>query len=368
MTMHRPDRGPGFARSTALASAIATALVGGLALTADSATARAGDAAIPGISIFDEPTLDRWFYPFNTTPGTRAQMSLFGETGSPLFDDRDGQVFLRWDSSTEITPGLGPETYEIFSVRITVTNATEDAVVYDDTVDAYTSYLPPEDPEFTADDPGSPLELFGAAGRNDFDPLTFPEDGPYALEDPINRDVRNIKSIAYAADGTEIDVNNNVRDRFTPAPWAVGTIDGLAPGDQVPGDAVFVFEVDLSQPGVRDYFARQLDAGSVAVLITSLQRVVQQGGDFIGVYSKESIQAQLDLVEAATLEITWQLDTGPLCPADVVENGAVDFNDLLAVLSNFGDCVDCPADIDGNGSVDFSDLLTVLSSFGPCPA
>ena len=55
------------------------------------------------------------------------------------------------------------------------------------------------------------------------------------------------------------------------------------------------------------------------------------------------------------------------CPIDIDGSGAVDFNDLLLVLSNWGDCgPPCPEDLDGSGIVDFTDLLTVLAAFGPC--
>jgi len=49
---------------------------------------------------------------------------------------------------------------------------------------------------------------------------------------------------------------------------------------------------------------------------------------------------------------------------DVDGNGAVDFSDLLIVLSNWGPCGDpCPADVDGDGNVGFEDLLAVLSGW-----
>lgn len=58
---------------------------------------------------------------------------------------------------------------------------------------------------------------------------------------------------------------------------------------------------------------------------------------------------------------------GEPCPADIDGNGAVDFSDLLAVLSGWGPCGLCPEDLDGNGVVDFADILLLLSSWGPCP-
>ena len=58
---------------------------------------------------------------------------------------------------------------------------------------------------------------------------------------------------------------------------------------------------------------------------------------------------------------------GPPCPADLDGNGDVDFGDILAVLSVWGDCPGCPEDLDGSGVVDFADLLIVLSAWGLCP-
>ena len=361
-----PAPSPAAGRPRPAAVAAGALVVALAAIGAPDRPALAGDEAIPAVAFFDEPSLDRWFYPFNTTPGSRAVMPIFGATGTPDFDDRDGTAFLRWDTSAEIEPGLGPDAYDVISVRITLTNQTADEVPYDDSVDPYTAYLPPDDPEFTEDDPGSPLELFGAAARNGFDPLSFPENGPYSPGDPVGPDVRNIYAIDLEPNGDEIDVNNNVRDRFTAVPWAVGTVDGLAPGDLVPGDAVFTFELDLSRPEVEAYVAAQLDQGALAAVVTSLQRVEVQGGTFVRGYAKESVQAQVGLVDAATLEIVWEV-AGGLCPEDVDGSGAVDFPDVLAILSAFGDCDGCPEDVDGSGAVDFPDLLAVLAAFGPCP-
>lgn len=55
----------------------------------------------------------------------------------------------------------------------------------------------------------------------------------------------------------------------------------------------------------------------------------------------------------------------PACPEDVDENGSVDFNDLLAVLSAWG-TDDAAADVDESGSVDFADVLALLSAWGSC--
>ena len=56
------------------------------------------------------------------------------------------------------------------------------------------------------------------------------------------------------------------------------------------------------------------------------------------------------------------------CGADLDGNGSVDIDDLLSLLSAFGQtCPNgCAADLTGDGEVDINDLLTLLSAFGPC--
>jgi len=69
-----------------------------------------------------------------------------------------------------------------------------------------------------------------------------------------------------------------------------------------------------------------------------------------------------------------QFATPSACPADVAPpggDGAVDVNDLLAVITTWGPCPippdACDADIDFSGAVDVNDLLAVISTWGACP-
>jgi len=60
---------------------------------------------------------------------------------------------------------------------------------------------------------------------------------------------------------------------------------------------------------------------------------------------------------------------GTCCEGDLNGSGGVDVDDLLAVISAWGPCVDpddCPADMDGDGTVSVDDVLAVISAFGPC--
>ena len=55
------------------------------------------------------------------------------------------------------------------------------------------------------------------------------------------------------------------------------------------------------------------------------------------------------------------------CVADFVSDGVVDFQEVLAVLNDWGPCgPPCPPDINADGVVSFIDLLRVLDAWGPC--
>ena len=54
------------------------------------------------------------------------------------------------------------------------------------------------------------------------------------------------------------------------------------------------------------------------------------------------------------------------CPGDCDGNDEVNFNDLTAILFEFGATTEGPCDADGSGTVDFNDLTSALFAFGPC--
>ena len=63
-------------------------------------------------------------------------------------------------------------------------------------------------------------------------------------------------------------------------------------------------------------------------------------------------------------DVIWEAIPAP-CPEDLDGSGAVDFGDILAVVSAWGN-VGGPEDLDGSGTVDFGDLLAVLAAWGSC--
>jgi hypothetical protein len=62
---------------------------------------------------------------------------------------------------------------------------------------------------------------------------------------------------------------------------------------------------------------------------------------------------------------------GRPCPADTNGSGAVDVDDLVAVILAWGDCPRppalCDADVNDSGAVDVDDLVAVILAWGPCP-
>lgn len=61
-----------------------------------------------------------------------------------------------------------------------------------------------------------------------------------------------------------------------------------------------------------------------------------------------------------------ETDCSQPCPEDLDFNGSIGYEDLIQLLSVWGQCTGCAEDLDGNEDVDYEDLLLVLSKWGPC--
>jgi len=74
-----------------------------------------------------------------------------------------------------------------------------------------------------------------------------------------------------------------------------------------------------------------------------------------------------DMIDMLDNNVFWRnLFLRPVgCPEDLSGNGAVDFEDILAVLSAWGN-KGGPEDLNGNGTVEFGDILAILRAWGPC--
>lgn len=330
-----------------------------------------GGAAIVGpahadtyVKQYNAPALDRWNYPFNPTPGTRITASTFGnEPGSPLFDNRDGQFIVGFNTAADIPAGLGAPQYQIVSCVVEITYANDFVVEYDPTVDPYTAFLPASDAEYVDDeDPGQPIEIYGTGFRNGFTLMNWNETTPYAPSgtDILAPGVRTAYAVARNASGAWIDVSSSVRNRFTPDPFAVGTIDGLKPGDFVPIGSAMRFELDCSRADVQEYLRTAINAGRLRLTVSSLTKVVQQGGSYPQFYCRENPIVAATGIGDATLAI--EVTTASCVPADLDCDGSVAAADLSLLLASWG--TNGPADLDGDGTVGAADLSLLLASWG----
>jgi hypothetical protein len=312
---------------------------------------------------FASPTLDRWNYPFNPTPGTRITASTFGnEPGAPEFDNRDGQFIVGFNTGAQVPAGLGVDSYQVLSCVVEVTIANDLVVEFDPTVDPYTVFLANGDPEQTDDeDLGQPIELYGVGFRNGFSRANWVETSPFTVggQNLLNPSVRNAFATGWR-NGAWVDVSNSVRERWTPEPFAVGAIDGLKPGDFIPIGSVVRLSLDVSRPEVQAYLRDAVDAGRLRLTVSSLTKVVQQGGSFPVFYCRENPIVTATGLGAATLSMT--VSTATCVPADLDCNGSVGAQDLAILLGAWGG--GGPADLDGNGTVGASDLAALLGAWG----
>jgi hypothetical protein len=195
--------------------------------------------------LFDQPQLDRWMYPFNSSAGARATMSVFGSDREvpTQFDARDGQILLAFDTDLVIPPGGTAAGYRVTSAEVTMQVQNNLVFRYDPTPDAWTTFLPATDARRTVDaDAGQPVELFGVGFRGGYSAATFGEDTAFTgTGNFLSPGVRNAFAAVVDATGMPSDVSNNPRVGFQPKNFATGSITGLAPGALVPADSVMRF-------------------------------------------------------------------------------------------------------------------------------
>jgi len=324
----------------------------------------------------DTPDLDRWNYPFNSTPGTDDEVPSFGALGVEFFDDRESQVLVGFDTGGLVQTGLGLAAYDVQSATLTLTVA-DGVFPYDPTPDPFETRLPETDPDFQPDaDAGRPVELFGAAFRNGFTAETFEENSPFAPEGnpPFTRN-------AFATDFESNEpraVCNNVRERFPVTPFAVGTNPAVTPGDAFPINADMMFDLDLANPNVERFLQEALQMGRIRLMVASLHPATQPPGTstqstsgqtegtsitYPIFFARESKFSGPPFNFAARLDMVVEIGD----PADLNGDGAVDGADLGLLLLAWDPTgpVTSPADLDVDSTVDGADLGLLLLAWSP---
>lgn len=345
---------------------------------------------------FATPSDDRWQYPFNFSGGGRSTASCFSSlgTGNPAFtgfNDRDGVLIVAWNTASEIPAGQGSSSYDIESIRVTVTNEPGATWAIDLTPDEWFTFDVNNDASINGDgiprglpgdtdgessdlDSGRALELFGTGFGPTYTSVTWNENSTYIGGRETGNLPRDPFPFVYQDGSSEVlHCEDNVKGlhnpglgSFTPTAWAVGVPQEYTPGSQNTAfDIVFDVNLSLSNGAVRAYFQEQLNAGRVFADITCLADTQQFGSPqgIPSLYNKEAVQQGIQGAKAPKLTIVLRAGiTG-----DLDGNGCVNLNDLTALLAHFGltsGATLADGDTDGDGDVDLSDLAALLGNFG----
>jgi hypothetical protein len=306
------------------------------------------------------PNLDRWMYPFNSTPGAEVRAPIFAALSVSGFDDRDSEMLIRFDTSTQIPTGQPLSTYRVSRVRIqvTVSNST-DFVFYDPTPDPLSASFQTSDPDYVADaDAGTPIEIYGVGFRNGRTIDTFAENSSFGCFGFPVEGCRSVYPIDIDGSGVPFDISRQVRLKLPSTPWAIGTSSTLSAGQPIPVGTTFNLELDLSRPGIQQYVRSALAGGKLMLALTSLHPASGGPGggtssDYPSFYTKEAPGGT-----PATLLITGRTFTG----ADFNGDTVVDFFDYLDFVAEFASG-SLEADFNDDGVLDFFDYLDFVAAF-----
>lgn len=311
---------------------------------------------------YDTPSLDRWNYPFNGSPGTRFEMTSFGAIETPGFDDHDAQVLLGFDTLEDIPAGLGADQYQVLSVTVTMTMSNDDDFRYDPTHDHLDTYGAAGDPFDT--DQGRPLNLWLTGYRDGLDQTTYHESTVFGVTADVfpAQGMRSAFAATFDNSGIPTDISNNLKEQFDAVPLAIGQTQSVAPGDLVPADTTFSFTFTPCQLGEHMELGKMLDLGQIRFSISSLQAASgsPKGGGGVNYplwYSRENPIAQI-LGYAPTLDIQVRIGS----PGDFNGDGELDFVDISQFLSAFTNH-EIAADLNGDCEFDFLDISAFLAAF-----
>lgn len=219
---------------------------------------------------FEEPSQDRWNYPWNSTPGARTLASLFRSTDPEVGVQRYGTYIVGFDTSDLIPEGNASGVYQITAAQLRLMTSGNFEVPYDPSYDPVASHLPETHELYLADeDPARPIQVFGTGFRNDFNIETWNEATPYS---PGGDAQRTVFPIIINESGLPEDVSLAV-DYDNPAdeaPFAIGKLENTEAGDPIPEDTWMIFDIDLNNSGTLAYLQQGLSQGKLSFTFTSL--------------------------------------------------------------------------------------------------
>jgi hypothetical protein len=331
------------------------------------------------------PSIDRWMYVFNQSPGLETEARVFSPYPYPIgyFDNRDGQFLVAWDTADSGIPAGQPlDHYRVLSATVTVRVSGNNYFQYDPTYDSYLTY-PPSPPGFDPpyppaalpdSDPGRPLEMFVCGYRNGFvagpnagpGETVFTQTGPYAIGTAFpSVEKRNVFPAQYDSNLTLIDVSNNVDYGFEARPIAIGTARtnaeqpvSVAPGDYVPINTDMEFSINIHQREVIDAMRSGLSQGRVEFLITSLALTTQASSIVPRFYTRQWTAQNGPDPAARPASLSLSVCVGR--PADWNCSGTLEVADIFDFLN---DWFASGGDFNGDGVTQVSDIFAFLNAW-----
>ncbi|MBU6414230.1 MAG: hypothetical protein KGS45_12240 [Planctomycetes bacterium] len=317
-------------------------------------------SAQPFVASSTNPNLDRWMYPFNSTPGAEVRAPVFAALSQSGFDDRDSQMLVRFDTASQIPSGQPLSNYRVSRVRVQVTvSNTTDFVFYDPSADPLSASFQTSDPDYVADaDAGTPIEIYGVGFRNGRTIDTFLENTSFGCFGFPVEGCRSVFAADFDSNGALFDISRHVRQKVPTTAWAIGTTSSLTAGQQIPVGTTFDLELDVTRLGIQQYVRQALSSGKLMLSLTSLHPASGGPGggtssDYPSFYTKEAPGGV-----PATILITGRTFTG----ADFNGDTVVDFFDYLDFVAEFA-AASLESDFNDDGVIDFFDYLDFVAAF-----
>ncbi len=77
--------------------------------------------------------------------------------------------------------------------------------------------------------------------------------------------------------------------------------------------------------------------------------------------------AAIVFVPGGAMDLLVPMIVPPPCPGDFNDDRAIDATDLVAMILDWGPCLQCATDANDDGQVNVTDLVTLITSWGDCP-
>lgn len=252
------------------------------------------------------PSVDRWNYPFNATPGKRPKASVFQAVEEGVGVIRHGTYIIGFSTAGMIPSGHSPENYAVDSIKVQLLTSSGFEAPYDPTYDSVMTSLPEDHPSYAEDaDPGRPIEIFGTGFRNDFTAHTWTETAAYA---PDAESDPSVYPAILSDDGEINDVSLAVEyaDPTELQSFATGMIHDAIPGDLIPEDTWMEFDFNLETSNALAYVQQGLSDGNLMFTITSLATGGQGSRTFPEFHTSDSL-----LGEAPSIVIEYRIIETP---------------------------------------------------------